>query len=465
MKRNAAYLLGARVVSAVTTLLLLSYLGRSHGGEALGVAGIGLALGAVLAALTDAGSGSLLIREGAREPRRLAMLLGATAAWRLMIIPVAVGALWVILGWAVPDHRSAVALLATGLAIQQLAELTRGVFIAREQMVVSSVHSIVENIAWLVAIVLALQVGASLELAFALGVAVFGASTAVGVALCIATGAGPRVPDAELVRRLVRVAGPFAAFMIAGVAYSRLDTFLVAALLPVGAITAAGAYFSAMRIIGGLEYVADAVARASFPRLVITHRDRPSDMPAELTSAARFLIAVSVPLPGVVWAVGPALMVLLFGSSTEPYAWVIVPLAAIVPLRFLSYLFGMTLTSTDAQGRRAAAAFVAIVVVLVVDIALIPSVGIAGAVVGSVLASLTVLAIYTVSMARMLGGRLPILLVGESAVIAYSLLGVAVLVTAVAGGVSAAILVACLYGIGLAVMAARRRQSTAGMAS
>jgi O-antigen/teichoic acid export membrane protein len=100
---------------------------------------------------------------------------------------------------------------------------------------------------------------------------------------------------------------------------------------------------------------------------------------------------------------GPWLMTTMFGAEVAPYAWIVVPLGVVVPLRFLSHLFGMALTSTDAQGRRVFAVVLALGLVLSLDIVLIPWLGIAGAVIGSLAASLCVFVVYAVPVVRHAG--------------------------------------------------------------
>lgn len=404
MRRNALALLGARLVSALTTLVLLMYLGHTQGGEALGVGGVGLALGVLLSAVADSGTASLMIREGARDPRMLGRLLVTMSIWRLSVIPVAAIVMWFAIAQTISTRPAAVFLLALGLVVQQFAELTRAVFIARQEMHVSSLHSAVENGIWLVVVLGSLAAGASLELAFAAGVAVFAVSTVVGFGLVVQSGTRPLVlPQRALVSTLARQLGPFAAFVIVGVAYSRVDTLLLGALLPTGALVAVGAYFSAVRLLAATEYVPEAVARASYPRLAMAYRVDRDAVVTELRPAAALLVILGMPVPLLAFVAGPWLMTALFGPDVAPHAWLVVPLAAAVPLRFLSHLFGMALTSTDAQGRRVFAVVIALALVLVIDLVLIPRIGIMGAVVGSVAASVCVFAVYAVPVIRYVG--------------------------------------------------------------
>lgn len=396
-------MLAARVVSAGTTLLLLVFLGHTGGASALGVAGLGLAAGSLLNALCDAGTTSLLIREGARDPRRLGPLFVTMAVWRLVVVPVLILLLWTIVSVWLEADAPAVVALAAGLAIQGFAEIPRAVFVARQQILTSSVHSVIENVAWITAIIAVLLAGGTLEVAFTAGAAVFSTSMVTGLGLVVASGIRLTLPDGANLRTWARQLAPFAGFTIVGVAYSRIDTLLVGILMPSGAVAAAGAYFSAVRLTGAVEYVAEAVARASYPRIAKAFVSGPRDVARELQPLARFLVVAAMPIPVGMLIAGPWLMTYMFGSAVAPYAWLAIPLGAIVPLRFLAHLFGMALTATDAQGRRLLAAGVALVLIVTIDIALIPLIGIAGAVAGSLVAVAWVFGAYVIPITRISG--------------------------------------------------------------
>src|SRR5204863_419945 len=75
------------------------------------------------------------------------------------------------------------------------------------------------------------------------------------------------------------------------------------------------------------------------------------------------------------------------------------------------------LTSTNAQGRRAVAVALTLGVVLVVDVALLPRLGIAAAVIGSAAATLALVAGYLVGLSRISESR-PLLLEGSAPLVA-----------------------------------------------
>jgi glycosyltransferase involved in cell wall biosynthesis/O-antigen/teichoic acid export membrane protein len=403
-------------------------------------------MGALLSAITDGGSASLLIREGAREPRDLGRLLAAMTLWRIIALPIAGLVLWFVISATISTRPLAVFLVALGLAVQQFAELTRAVFIARQEMHVSSIHGAVENVSWLLLTVALLASGQSLEFAFAGGVVVFATSTVFGAVLNRMRGLrGVALPPGADLLRLLRAAAPFAAFMVVGVAYSRVDALMIGALIPTGALVAAGAYVSATRLLAGFEYIPEAVSRASFPRLATAFIDGSDRLTAELRPDVTFLLILGIPIPFAMAVGGSWLMTTVFGAETASYAWLVVPLSAVIPFRFLAHLFGMTLTSSDSQGRRVYAVVAALALVLVVDLLLVPRIGVAGAVVGSIVASTVVFGVYVSQVMHHVGSFRVAGLVLRCLSLAAVLTAVALVIRPTVGPAAAAGLLLAAY--------------------
>ncbi len=404
MRRNAALLLVARLTSAGTTLAVLAVVGRLVGAEALGAVGVGVALGSVAAAISDGGTASLLVREAARRPEVAGRLLGAGLLVRVVTIPLTLLLVAVAATVVARDSVPTIVLVAAGVVGQQTAELLRSVFNADQRMHVSATHATIENLVWLATIVIALAAGWPLDRTFVLALGVWIGSVAVGLLLADRlAGVRPRLPDRTELRSLAGSAGPFAAFNVIGVAYSRIDTFLVAALLPGAALAAAGAYFSASRLVAAFEYLPEAVSRALYPELARRSVHDRASASTLLGRAARPLLVVGAAVPAVLIVGGGWLMDTLFGADAALAGPIIGALSLAIPVRFLGYLFGIALTSSDAQGRRVAAAGVALAIVLVIDIAFIPIVGLAAPIVAALGASVAVLALYATFVRRQLG--------------------------------------------------------------
>ena len=404
MSRNAALLLAARVTSALTTLAVLSFVARLRGPDDLGLVAVGLASGAILATLSDVGLGPLLVREGARDEARTGALLGALLLVRLAIVPLVLLGAWLVLDAAFGADAPVVWIVAAGLVFQQWAELGRSVFLSRLRVGLMAAHSMVENLAWLAVIAVLLATEATLIEAFSGGLAVFAVSLVVGLAMVrLLLGVRPHLPTALGARGLIVDAAPFALFGTLNTAYTRIDTILVGLFVPGTALVAAGTYFAASRLVGAFEYLPETLSRSLLPELSRGYVVEPGQLGALLRPAIRLLLFTGIPVPFGVLLLGPWLMQHLFDVPVGPYGWIVVGLAAVVPLRFFGSLFGATLTSADAQWRRVWATAVALGAVALVDVLLLPRIGIAGALVGVAAATISLVGVYLAGVSRIAG--------------------------------------------------------------
>lgn len=404
MRRNAAFLLGARLVSAATTLIVLALVARLRGPDALGAVGLGFALGAIAATVSDLGLSSLTVREGARDVERTGLFLGSSLLVRLVTIPLGLLVVLAVAAVVAPAQAGVVGWVAAGLVAQQTAEATRSVFNARQRMAVSAGHTVAENVGWSAVIAAGLVTGAPLDTAFAAGAAALAASVLLGLVLAARVAdVRPRVPDRSEAPAIVRMAMPFAAFNAVGMAYSRIDTVLIAALLAGPALVAAGAYFAASRLVAAFEYLPEAIGRATYPELSRRTVHTPAAVAPLLRRATAVLLVVGGAVPPVLIATAPWVMATLFAESGAEAGFVLAGLSLVLPLRFLGYLYGTTLTSADAQGRRAAAAAVALAVVVVVNVVGLPHIGVAAPVLGALAAAALLVGIYGRSVVARFG--------------------------------------------------------------
>jgi O-antigen/teichoic acid export membrane protein len=458
---NAALLLAARVVSALATLAVLVLVGRYRGAEALGLVGVGLAIGGIVGTLTDAGTSSLLVREASRDQALTGRLLVAFASWRLVVVPLALAGVWALLPLAYPGRPVAILLAAATLALQYFSELTRAPFLARQWMLPSSLHSIAENLGWLAVVTVSLAAGGPLEVALLAGVALVAAFIVAGLALdVVLLGVAPALPTIADVSRLARDAAPFAAFaVLLAMTAGRIDTVLVSSLVPASGLVAAGAYFTATRLVGAFEYLPEAVSRALYPALArafISERTRIGEL---LRPAAAFLLFLGTPVPFAMFIAGALPITVLLGPSYAPYGWLIVGLAIVVPFRYLAYLFGVALTGSDAQGRRVLAVGAALAVTVLVDVALLPLIGVAGAIVGALTGSLVALAAYVRDIRQRFGAIGLFRPLAEALGCSIAATAGALGIRAVAGELAALAAFGAIYAVLVAMLRAGRRRS------
>jgi O-antigen/teichoic acid export membrane protein len=401
---NAALLLTARLTSAGTTLVVLVLVSRLRGADALGALGLGLAIGAIAAALSELGSNALLIRQVSRQREAAARYLGGAMVLRVVTAPLAVAAAGLVGELISPPQVPIVVLAAAGLILQQTAEATRSTFIAWQRMTVSSAHAVVENLLWLAVVTVGLVLGLSLTATLALALLVWIGSVLAGFVLILRLlHVWPAWPDRAWVAMAFRDLPPFSGFAVINMTYSRIDPLLIGLLASGPALAAAGAYFAAARLLAAFEYLAEAVSRAIYPELSrLAVADRSAAVPL-LRSAASLLLAVGLAVPAVLIPAGSWAMTALFGAEPGQYGWVLGFLAIAVPIRYLGYLYGVSLTSADAQGRRLAAVSLGLVLVVAIDALGIPTVGLVAPVIAAIIGATVVLASYGLMLERRFG--------------------------------------------------------------
>ncbi len=257
-------------------------------------------------------------------------------------------------------------------------------------------------------------------------------------------------------------APPFAAFAVLGIAYSRIDTVIIALVLP-GGLAAAGSYFAATRLIAAFEYVPESAARVAYPEIARRFVHAPADVAPLLGSVARGLLLVGAAIPAALVVSGDAILQGMFGTPATS-AWVLGPLAVALPIRYLGYLYGITLTSANSQGRRVAASSLALVAVVAINVVGIPRFGLAAPVVAALAAAVIVGSMYALFVRRLFGSLgidigLAVILVAAS--VAAALVGLAVRVVtpgpldAALGAVAAVVVYAGLIAFGPARPAVR----------
>jgi len=404
MPRRTAILLVGRIISAGTTLVVLALVGRLRGDVELGAVALGFAIGSIAGALSDLGAISLLVREAARQPQRAGQLLVGMSLLRLVTLSVAIlvaaAVALAIGGGAAPT----ILLVASGIVVQSFAELTRAVFMARQRFVVSAMHIVVENLAWVgvVTALLALRPDLPSAVIFGAGVAVLVASALGGFVLVALIGRVVMgLPSGEEVRRLARLSPPFAAFAVLGIAYTRVDTVIVGMLIP-GGLAAAGSYFAATRVIASFEYVPEAASRGAFPELARRFAHEPERVAPLLGQVGRGLLLIGGAVPAVLVSTGDRLLPALFATPPAT-GWVLSALSIAVPIRYLGYLYGVALTSADAQGKRVAAAATALALVVVINLVAIATFGLVAPVAGAIAAALAIGSLYALFVHRQFG--------------------------------------------------------------
>ena len=136
--RRTAPLLLARLAGAGTTLIVVAVVARRLGAIEVGSVALGLTAGTLLGALSDLGMTAWMVREIARWPERAGRYLTVVLGLRAILLPVMSLVATILVLRAFPAVASGIIVVTLTVAVQQIAETARSVFVARGSMILAA---------------------------------------------------------------------------------------------------------------------------------------------------------------------------------------------------------------------------------------------------------------------------------------------------------------------------------------
>jgi O-antigen/teichoic acid export membrane protein len=389
--RNAVFAVGTRMTTAAITAVVTLVLGRVLGPTEYGYFALAMAISAIAVFLSDLGitaaTPRFLAERTQSRPAIRAVLFDALRMKLLAAVPTCVAlaalagpianafgtpqAAWPLRGMAIVVLAQGLFLFITG-AFEALGRISINLRIV-------SAESVVEGTAMV--LLVALGTGAT---GAAFGRAI-GYSVGVGIALAfIWRVVGRRQPGDERhsglsARDIARYAG--ALLIIDGIfrLFSQIDVLLIGALLNGG--RAVGLFGIPIMIAWFLHYPAGAIASAVAPRLA-QREDRPPDVDV-FARALRYIVAFQgiFLAPIVVWA--EPILVHLLGAKYRDSADVLRALAPFILLAGPAMLVTVGVNYMGEARRRIPLVLAMLTANIVIDVALLPDLGIVAGAIGN----------------------------------------------------------------------------------
>jgi O-antigen/teichoic acid export membrane protein len=390
VSRDATLAFLAQMVGAALTAVLTIFLGRALSPAQFGYFTFALSIITIASLFADLGittSSGRFLAERRADPVAAAAVFRTTMRIKLQIgIPTAAG-LFIFAGPVCALFGTPGALWAVrGCAIVLLAQSIFGLFLAafialgtlRYNVLLATIESVAEAAATF-ALVLLGAAAAGAAFGRAIG---FTVASAAGVAVARRTVGSlrGRAADDGLVvppRRILSYAGPLLLVEAAFRAFSSIDVLLIAAIVGGGARIAS--FGLPMRLASFLEFPAAAVSSAVAPRLA----QRRAEDVVLLSQSLRYLILFQMLLtaPLLIWP--DAIIHLLFGSK---YPEAPAVLRALSPFVFLGGIAQLTTLSVNYLGlarSRVPIAVVMLTVNAVIDVILLPRIGVVAGAIGT----------------------------------------------------------------------------------
>jgi len=388
--RNSAFSLATQLTAAAFTAVLTLYLARTLGPDRFGVFGLAMSIGGLLLLPADFGisqSAARFIAERHGRPVEMADVFRTAVRLKLA---VATAVLLVMIAAAGPVaalyDEPDLAWTMRGIALSVFGQAAMQLYNASAQALRrNSVHfRIVFSES-------AVEVGASIAIVSA-GAGAAGAAfgRAAGYLFGAAVGLilmrrllrqrgvpeGGRMPMRRIAAygsALVIVDGAFAIF-------GAIDVLLIGGLL---SASAAGLFQAAARLVTFLHYPGNALAAGIAPRLARTGTDTDKPDTRPFLAGLRILVILQawLTVPVLVWAT--PIIDLLLGPEYSRSADVLRALSPYVFLIGLGPLVSVTVNYLGEARRRIPIALTAVALNAVIDVALIPRIGIVAGAIGT----------------------------------------------------------------------------------
>ncbi len=395
--KNSAFQAVAFGVQSLTSFFIPIYLARLDSAAMLGQYATLITFAGLFSTISKFGLPSLLIREIARSkehPEKVDSLvngaLGLTTVLSVVTIGlmVAVGAL---LNYSGVFFR-AFLLIGLALGIESLAYMVEASFRGREEMEWSAVVISTMEGSFLVLAILAVPFKVSIDGLMVAYLASRILSLIVGVWIYRARSGKLRPTiDKRLWLSLFKGGFPFALNNSMSTVYVRIDVVFLS-YWATSAIV--GLYDAANNLTMRLNILARTVNVALYPFLSSEFAKDKQSLQRYTGKTVRLLVVLGTLLAAVIWTFSDKIVVLVYGSKFVAAIQAVKWLALIIPLRFIDTSLEVALNASNREGKRAIAIIVAALTNLLLDIILIPTYQMMGAVYATVLTEFVLFAMF-----------------------------------------------------------------------
>lgn len=386
--RNAGALTLATVISKGLLFLWQLVLARFLGGVDYGIYGTIGAFIAIGAALTNFGTGAIVVREVARAPRLAGDYLGATLCLRSGLALLA----WLLLNAAAalagfePALRNLLALASLSLLVDAWGNLCYEQLLAQERMRSTSLVTVLHMLLLLAAVALALAAGGGLAGLYVATIAAGLLRAAMLWALALRDGLRPGRLRPGLLRSLLLNSLPLAVTSLLSLAWMQADKLMTTRWLgaqQTGWLTAAFVI-----VTGMIELLGTTVLMSLYP--MMSRYSGPA-LHGIVNRLAWFTLLASLPLTLLLSMFAPEITVPLFGPDYLPAAALLRILVWYALLRLVADVYVQALITGDRQRRMMVVRAGGLLLNVALNAVLLPRIGVTGAAIASLGSVLLVL--------------------------------------------------------------------------
>lgn len=369
--RNTVVMLGAQLITWISSFILLLFLPRYLGSAQYGQLYLAISIAMILSVVIDFGGKFLIPKEVAQDKGKTAKILVSYIGVRSIIWTISL-CFFIVFAFIV-DYSSTIKWLILILGITKLWEglskAIRSCFQGHEMMEYPSIGVIVQKVFVSVAAVTALFLGAGpIPIALIMMVGVLGK---LAVNMKFVPTIVESIPEfrIDISLDLIKTSIPYFLWSIFGVIYYRIDTVMLSVFTNESVV---GWYGGAYRFFDVIMFLPSIFATVVFP--IFSKLDtKKQELTDTFQRSFRYMILSGIPMSICFFLFAENIVQLFYGlEEYAPSVFLLQVFAPGILLVYIDFVLGSTIMATDKQRALAWIGFIAILINIGLNFLAIP---------------------------------------------------------------------------------------------
>lgn len=376
--RNSAFVLGVQVGIKVLAFLFNVYVVRRLGDVHFGQYSTVIAYVAMFAIFTDWGMSPYAVREMAQDKDRTSRLLPNIIAMRvvLSLVITVIAPLTALWSGKESDMVLGILIASGGLVLYAFQGPLDSALTARERLDYTSIFALINQLVFWGLGVLLLVNGMGFIGLIVASLAGVGVVVVLSGWALFRLGVGRLVLSVRRWPELFQAALPFGISSISYVFMQRFDTVLMSFVLSDAAV---GWYNVPWTLMNMILLVAQSIAIAMYPSMVRSHTESPESLPQVVWQSIKYLLVVCLPIVVGGTVLADRIIITLYEEKFLNSIPVLQIILWALPSLFLLELLGRVASTLHLERPAARVNVINAVITVILNLILVPTMGILGA--------------------------------------------------------------------------------------
>ncbi len=369
--KNASFLMVSQLVTWSMAMLLMVFLPRYLGAEAVGQLHLANSIWAIAAIFISFGSGILITKELARSHDKFSELVGTSLVIRIIFYFVSLGVVLLYIQWANYSSQAIAVIIIIGVSIliSQCSDLFYSTLVGYERMGYIAISAISGKLFVTVVALILLFTGQGVLLI----ASVYIGSTIIQSVIEVYSVHKIQPIKLnfrrDLVRWMLKAGAPFFLVAVFVTIYMQVDVVILSLLVNEEAV---GWYGAADSLFGTMLFIPAIFLTAAFPALSRLHEEKSDALGTLMRKSFDILMLISVPIGLGLFVLGTEIVVLLFGPEFVNSGPVLSVMGIVLIFTYSNMLIGRFLISTNRQNKFTVVLAIAMFASVPLDLILIP---------------------------------------------------------------------------------------------